>query len=112
LLYLEIKYKANYNRKTIAYARVLSHKQKDVLERQKQILEIYCASNKLIDRDYLASINLHNQLQRVHREVTPIESKTSQLVLNAQENWQMALNLSARLTDLTSIVEAGIKHHL
>jgi len=50
------------------------------------------------DRDYVASINLHNQLPRVHREVTPVEIA--------------ALNLSAGLTDLTSIVEAGIKHHL
>ncbi len=30
-------------RKTIAYARVCSHDQKDDLERQKQVLEIYCA---------------------------------------------------------------------
>ena len=30
-------------RKTIAYARVLSHDQKNDLERQKQVLEIYCA---------------------------------------------------------------------
>jgi len=50
------------------------------------------------DRDYVASVNLHNQLPRVHREVTPVEIA--------------ALNLSAGLTDLTSIVEAGIKHHL
>ena len=73
---------------------------------------MYCASNKLVNRDYIASINLDNQLQRVHREVTPIESKTSQLVLNAQGNWQTALKLSVRLTDLAGIVEAGIKHHL
>jgi excisionase family DNA binding protein len=31
------------DRKTIAYARVLSHDQKDDLERQKQGLELYCA---------------------------------------------------------------------
>jgi excisionase family DNA binding protein len=31
------------DRKTIAYARVLSHDQKDDLERQKQVLELYCA---------------------------------------------------------------------
>ena len=41
----EMKHKINYNRKTIAYARVSSHEQKDVLERQKQVLEMYCASN-------------------------------------------------------------------
>jgi len=41
----EMKHKTNYNRKTIAYARVSSHDQKDDLERQKQVLEMYCASN-------------------------------------------------------------------
>ncbi len=34
----------NENRVTIAYARVSSHDQKEDLERQKQVLEIYCAS--------------------------------------------------------------------
>jgi len=32
------------DRKTIAYARVSSHDQKDDLERQRQVLEAYCAS--------------------------------------------------------------------
>lgn len=31
------------DRKTIAYARVSSYDQKDALERQKQVLELYCA---------------------------------------------------------------------
>jgi len=31
------------NRRTIAYARVSSHDQKDNLERQKQVLELFCA---------------------------------------------------------------------
>ncbi|ABQ28936.1 Resolvase, N-terminal domain (plasmid) [Acidiphilium cryptum JF-5] len=31
------------DRRTIAYARVSSHDQKDDLERQKQVLELYCA---------------------------------------------------------------------
>ena len=31
------------DRKTVAYARVSSHDQKDDLERQKQVLELYCA---------------------------------------------------------------------
>jgi predicted site-specific integrase-resolvase len=31
-------------RKTVAYARVSSHDQKDDLERQKQVLELYCAA--------------------------------------------------------------------
>ena len=33
------------NRKTIAYARVSSHDQKDDLERQKQVLELFCSKN-------------------------------------------------------------------
>jgi putative resolvase len=32
------------NRKTVAYARVSGHDQKDDLERQKQVLEVYCAA--------------------------------------------------------------------
>nr|WP_232085887.1 IS607 family transposase [Candidatus Nitrosacidococcus tergens] len=31
------------SRRTVAYARVSSHDQKDDLERQKQVLELYCA---------------------------------------------------------------------
>ena len=38
-----IRAKPDLNRKTIAYARVSSHDQKDELERQKQVLELYCA---------------------------------------------------------------------
>ena len=33
------------NRKTVAYARVSSSDQKEDLERQKSLLELYCASN-------------------------------------------------------------------
>ena len=35
---------AEVNRKTVAYARVSSHDQKDDLERQKQVLELYCST--------------------------------------------------------------------
>jgi len=49
------------------------------------------------DRDFIASINLHNQLGKVLPEVTPVEIT--------------ALNQKAGLIDLTSIVEAGNKHH-
>ena len=49
------------------------------------------------DRDLIASINLHNQLGKVLPEVTPVEIT--------------ALNQEAKLIDLTSIVEAGNKHH-
>lgn len=39
----EMFHAAPQDRKTIAYARVSSHDQKDDLERQKQVLELYCA---------------------------------------------------------------------
>lgn len=39
----ELFHSAPQERKTIAYARVSSHEQKDDLERQKQVLELYCA---------------------------------------------------------------------
>ncbi|ADN64209.1 hypothetical protein XFLM_11780 [Xylella fastidiosa subsp. fastidiosa GB514] len=34
---------AEANRRTVSYGRVSSHDQKDDLERQKQVLELYCA---------------------------------------------------------------------
>lgn len=39
------KYDFKDNRKTIAYARVSSHDQKSDLERQKQVLELFCSKN-------------------------------------------------------------------
>jgi len=38
-----VAYLVSQDRKTLAYARVSSHDQKDDLERQKQVLELYCA---------------------------------------------------------------------
>lgn len=38
-----LRAQADAPRRTIAYARVSSHDQKDDLERQKQVLELYCA---------------------------------------------------------------------
>lgn len=40
----QMKHGSVVNRKTIAYARVSSHDQKADLERQKQVLELYCSS--------------------------------------------------------------------
>jgi putative resolvase len=40
----EAVHRAPSPRKTVAYARVSSHDQKDDLERQRQVLELYCAS--------------------------------------------------------------------
>ena len=39
----ELFHASENSRKTLAYARVSSHDQKDDLERQKQVLELYCA---------------------------------------------------------------------
>ncbi len=36
-------YRLSPPRKTVAYARVSSHDQQDALDRQKQVLELYCA---------------------------------------------------------------------
>lgn len=66
--------------------------------------------NLEIDRDLNASMNLHNQLPIVHREVKPVESEKSKLVLNAQGNLRTAMDLKARLLNLTSIVESGNKY--
>lgn len=38
-----VAYRVSHDRKTLAYARVSSHDQKEDLERQKQVLELYCA---------------------------------------------------------------------
>lgn len=38
-----VRQREDAQRRTIAYARVSSHDQKDDLERQKQVLELYCA---------------------------------------------------------------------
>jgi len=57
----------------------------------------YCDECQLeIDRDLNASINLHNQLGGVHPEVTPVKIT--------------AMDLEAKLLNLTSIIEAGNKH--
>lgn len=40
----QMKHGDKLERKTVAYARVSSHDQKSDLERQKQVLELYCAS--------------------------------------------------------------------
>ena len=50
--------------KTIAYARVSSHDQKDDLERQKQVLELYCARQGWtfeVVADLGSGMNYHNK---------------------------------------------------
>jgi predicted site-specific integrase-resolvase len=60
-------------RKTLAYARVSSHDQKADLERQKQVLELYCASQGWtfdIIADLGSGMNYHKRgLQRLLDEI-------------------------------------------
>ena len=46
-----------------------------------------------LDRDFNASINIHNQLPIVHRKVTPVESEDKMLVLNVQGVSRTAMDL-------------------
>lgn len=63
-LFPELKRNQDYRRKTIAYARVSSSDQKEDLERQKKVLELYCASNGWdfeIISDLGSGINYHKK---------------------------------------------------
>ena len=64
---------AQESRKTIAYARVSSHDQKDDLERQKQVLELYCARQGWtyeVVSDLGSGMNYHKKgLKRLLRDV-------------------------------------------
>ena len=54
----------NPDRKTVAYARVSSHDQKDDLERQKQVLELYCARQGWmfeVVADFGSGMNYHKK---------------------------------------------------
>ncbi len=60
-------------RKTVAYARVSSHDQKKDLERQKQVLELYCASHGwtfAVIADLGSGMNYHKKgLKRLLEEI-------------------------------------------
>jgi len=70
-------------RKTIAYARVSSHDQKDDLERQKQVLELYCARQGWtfeVIADLGSGMNYNKKgLKRLLDEI--IEGKVGRLVI-------------------------------
>ena len=70
-------------RKTIAYARVSSHDQKDDLERQKQVLELYCARQGWtfeVIADLGSGMNYHKKgLKRLLDEI--IEGRVGRLVI-------------------------------
>ncbi|MGK0674117.1 MAG: IS607 family transposase [Halothiobacillaceae bacterium] len=55
---------ADAHRRTVAYARVSSHDQKDGLEQQKQVLELYCARQGWtfeVMTDLGSGVNYHKQ---------------------------------------------------
>jgi excisionase family DNA binding protein len=75
------------SRKTVAYARVSSHDQKDDLERQKQVLESYCAAQgwtfELVS-DLGSGMNYHKRgLQKLLNEI--ISGNVGRLVLNHKD---------------------------
>jgi len=58
------KFEFSENRKTIAYARVSGRDQKDDLERQKQVLELFCSKNGWrfeIISDYGSGLNYYKK---------------------------------------------------
>jgi predicted site-specific integrase-resolvase len=75
------------NRKTMAYARVSSHDQKDDLERQKQVLELYCARQGWtfeVIADLGSGMNYHKKgLKRLLESV--IEGQVGRLVVTHKD---------------------------
>ena len=85
-LFHEIEDSKN-SKRTIAYARVSSHDQKGDLERQKQVLELYCAKQgwtfELL-ADLGSGMNYHQKgLRRLLRAI--IEGEISRLVISHKD---------------------------
>ena len=78
---------ATDERRTIAYARVSSHDQKDDLERQKQVLALYCAKQGWtfeVLSDLGSGMNYHKKgLKRLLDDV--VEGKIGRLVLTHKD---------------------------
>jgi len=77
----------DYDRKTIAYARVSSHDQKADLERQKQLLEMFCASNGWkfeIISDLGSGMNYHKKgLNKLIEEI--LNNEVGRLVMTHKD---------------------------
>lgn len=75
------------NRRTIAYARVSSHDQKEDLERQKQVLELYCARQGWtfeVVADLGSGMNYHKKgLKRLLDAV--VEGRIGRLVITHKD---------------------------
>ena len=74
-------------RRTVAYARVSSHDQKDELERQKQVLELYCAHQGWtfeVVADMGSGMNYHKKgLKRLLDAI--IDGQIGRLVITHQD---------------------------
>jgi predicted site-specific integrase-resolvase len=74
-------------RRTVAYARVSSHDQKDELERQKQVLELYCARQGWtfeVLSDLGSGMNYHKKgLKRLLDDI--VEGRIGRLVLTHKD---------------------------
>lgn len=74
-------------RRTVAYARVSSHDQKDDLERQKQVLELYCAKQGWafeVLSDLGSGMNYHKKgLKRLLDDI--VEGRIGRLVLTHKD---------------------------
>jgi predicted site-specific integrase-resolvase len=83
----ELFHIAENHRRTIAYARVSSHDQKDDLERQKQVLELYCAKQGWtfeVLSDLGSGMNYHKKgLKRLLDDV--VEGRIGRLVLTHKD---------------------------
>jgi predicted site-specific integrase-resolvase len=82
-----VRAEPDLNRKTIAYARVSSHDQKDDLERQKQVLELYCARQGWtyeVISDLGSGMNYHKKgLKRLLDAI--VEGQIGRLVLTHKD---------------------------
>ena len=78
---------ADAQRRTVAYARVSSHDQKDDLERQKQVLELYCARQGWtfeVIADLGSGMNYQKKgLRRLLNQI--IEGKVGRLVVTHKD---------------------------
>jgi putative resolvase len=83
----ELFHLASDVRRTIAYARVSSHDQKSDLERQKQVLELYCAKQGWtfeVIADLGSGMNYHKKgLKRLLEDI--IENRIGRLVLTHKD---------------------------
>jgi predicted site-specific integrase-resolvase len=83
-MYRELHHEA---KKTVAYARVSSHDQKSDLERQKQVLELYCARQGWTYEkisDLVSGMNYHKKgLKRLINDV--LSEKAGRLVITHKD---------------------------